>query len=254
MNQVSNRRKREFQLSRKLSGARRIAIGVLLITFATVGVTHAQLKTAPIFTVTNTNDSGDGSLRQAMASANFSPNIDTNTPDLIFFGIPYHGEHVRIQVVELLPRLEGQEIYIVDDDENRRIVTANGSFSSFLTREHPVAHYRIIVGSADYAADVSEGLTSVPQDFILEQNYPNPFNPTTQIRYQLSKPSRVVIEVFNSLGQRTQTLIDTSQDVGWYEVTWDARDYSGRTAASGVYYYRLRVGGVTLSRSMILMK
>jgi hypothetical protein len=38
---------------------------------------------AATFTVTNTAESGPGSLRQAISSANATPNVDANTPDLI---------------------------------------------------------------------------------------------------------------------------------------------------------------------------
>lgn len=38
------------------------------------------------------------------------------------------------------------------------------------------------------------------------------------------------------------------------EVTWDGREYGGHSAASGVYFYRLRAGDVILSRSMILLR
>ncbi|MCH8247001.1 MAG: T9SS type A sorting domain-containing protein, partial [Bacteroidetes bacterium] len=73
-------------------------------------------------------------------------------------------------------------------------------------------------------------------------------------RYQLSEPSHVVIKVFNALGQRTQTLVDSNQDVGWYEIKWDGRDETGQSAASGIYFYRLRAGDVSLSRPMILLR
>jgi hypothetical protein len=43
---------------------------------------------ADTFTVTNTNDTGAGSLRQAITSANGHANIDVNTPDIIQFTIP----------------------------------------------------------------------------------------------------------------------------------------------------------------------
>ena len=51
--------------------------------------------------VTNTNDSGPGSLRQAILDANASP--DTGFPDLIFFNIPGDGVHTITPLTELPP-------------------------------------------------------------------------------------------------------------------------------------------------------
>ena len=58
----------------------------VLIALCSVG----QL-TADTFTVTNTDDSGNGSLRKAITDANAHANIDADTPDLIAFDIPGGG-------------------------------------------------------------------------------------------------------------------------------------------------------------------
>lgn len=46
---------------------------------------------ADTYSVTNTNDTGDGSLRKAITDANAHINIDANTPDIIAFAIPGTG-------------------------------------------------------------------------------------------------------------------------------------------------------------------
>lgn len=56
------------------------------------------------FLVTNTNDDGAGSLRNAMSRANFQPNIDASTPDTIKFDIPGAGPHT-ISVLTKLPSI-----------------------------------------------------------------------------------------------------------------------------------------------------
>ncbi len=100
------------------------------------------------------------------------------------------------------------------------------------------------------------GLTSIgdrpeitPGDFILNQNYPNPFNPTTAINYQLSAISEVELAVFNTLGQKVQTLVNGLQTAGKHTIRFDA---SG--LASGIYYYTLRAGNNTVTRKMVLMR
>ena len=90
----------------------------------------------------------------------------------------------------------------------------------------------------------------VPQAFFVDQNYPNPFNPSTSIRYQLAKDDVVRLKVYNALGQEVATLFNGQQQAGAHTATWDAKNI-----ASGTYYYRLEVGGVSLpAKKAILLK
>ena len=95
----------------------------------------------------------------------------------------------------------------------------------------------------------SEEDIAFPSDFHLEANYPNPFNPTTSIRYALPHTAPVTLSVFDMLGRRVAVLIDSSQQAGWHNITFDAG-----TLSSGMYFYRLAAGGTQLTRSMFLLK
>ena len=74
------------------------------------------------------------------------------------------------------------------------------------------------------------------KDYKLYQNYPNPFNPITTIKYDLPKESRVVLSVFNILGEKVITLVDQIQKAGTYKNT-----FNGNNLASGVYFYRINI-------------
>ena len=97
------------------------------------------------------------------------------------------------------------------------------------------------------------GALVLPQGVALGQNYPNPFNPSTIIPYQLAATSPVRLEVFNVLGQRVATLVDGAQGAGAYVARWDGTDAAGGAAASGLYFYRLTVGGAHQTGKMVLM-
>ncbi len=91
---------------------------------------------------------------------------------------------------------------------------------------------------------------SVPAGYALEQNYPNPFNPSTAISYQLSAISDVQLTVYNALGQKIRTLVNSKQEAGPHTVTFNAAGL-----ASGVYYYKLSAGNNTIqTRKMILLR
>ena len=107
--------------------------------------------------------------------------------------------------------------------------------------------------SGHFALPLAALRASLPQGFALGQNYPNPFNPSTIIPYQLAATSQVRLEVFNTLGQRMATLVNGEQGAGTYSAQWDGTDAAGRSAAAGMYLYRLTVDGVEQTGRMVLV-
>ena len=89
----------------------------------------------------------------------------------------------------------------------------------------------------------------IPQSFTLYQNYPNPFNPSTTIKFALPVAGNVKINVYNSLGQLVETLVDGEMQSGNHEVKFDAS-----RLASGIYLYQLQVGEYNSVKKMILLK
>jgi len=88
-----------------------------------------------------------------------------------------------------------------------------------------------------------------PTEYALMQNYPNPFNPTTIIRYQLPTASVVQLEVFDVLGKKVASLVNSKQAAGDYSVLFDASSLS-----SGVYFYRLQASQFVQTKKMLLVK
>ncbi|MBN1213091.1 MAG: T9SS type A sorting domain-containing protein, partial [candidate division Zixibacteria bacterium] len=109
---------------------------------------------------------------------------------------------------------------------------------------------RIEVKILTYAA----GPGDLPEEYSLSQNYPNPFNPVTNIKFTLPEAVDVTLEVFNTLGRKVATLVDSRLNGGEHIIPWDSHDSSGRPVASGIYLYRLTAGSFTETRKMILLK
>jgi hypothetical protein len=97
--------------------------------------------------------------------------------------------------------------------------------------------------------EVKEAAVGLPLHFELGQNYPNPFNPTTQISYSLPQKSQVALKVFNVLGMEVATLFSGVQEAGDYTATLDATRFS-----SGIYFYRLQTGSVSITKKMVFIK
>lgn len=88
----------------------------------------------------------------------------------------------------------------------------------------------------------------------LRQNSPNPFNPSTTIGFVVPESDRVTIEVFGPSGLKVRTLVSRTYAPGEWSTTWDGADEQGNPVASGVYYYRMRIGNATQAKKMVLLK
>ncbi len=92
------------------------------------------------------------------------------------------------------------------------------------------------------------------ESYRLFQNYPNPFNPKTTIRYQLPRPARVRLQIYNVSGQLVRSLVDAEQTSGFHVAEWDGLNSAGQAVSSGVYFYRMQVGEVVKQRKLLLLK
>jgi hypothetical protein len=97
-------------------------------------------------------------------------------------------------------------------------------------------------------------MQKAPMDSRLSHNYPNPFNPATVIRYTLWQGGMTRVEVYNSLGQKIRVLLEREQPSGAHEIVWDGRDDQGRSAVSGVYFYRIIAIGFAQTKKMMLLR
>ncbi len=106
-----------------------------------------------------------------------------------------------------------------------------------------------ISGRGDTFTEIVPETQGIPGALVLHQNYPNPFNPTTEISYALAGPGRLVLQVFDLLGQDVATLVDEWQEAGVYRVRFAAAGLP-----SGMYVYRLRAGESVIVRRMLLLR
>jgi uncharacterized delta-60 repeat protein len=127
------------------------------------------------------------------------------------------------------------------------------------------ATFSILVGSTVFAVQDHSEITipappsyvkliaapsgQLPSEYSLSQNYPNPFNPSTTIEYSLPVESKVLLSVYNTLGQRVMTLVDKFEGPGFKRVALDASELT-----SGVYFYRLQAGTFTDSKKLLFMR
>ena len=92
-------------------------------------------------------------------------------------------------------------------------------------------------------------------DNALYQNRPNSFNPRTTISFSIAQDGRTRLAVYNLAGRLVDVIVDEVLRADTHEYTWDGKDRSGRSVASGVYVYRLTApGGFAAAKKMTLVR
>lgn len=195
---------------------------------------------------------------------------DSTTTSLSFAGfeLPATSADINTSVVDgwgtlITPVGSFQALRIRTEFTIVNLVGGPASFThtdiEFVTAEGVLASIFVdsdgsTLGSYSFPEDTMTGTPvedeiGLPKDFQLSQNYPNPFNPSTTISYSLPVLSDVKLTVYTLTGQEVVTLVNATQGVGNYEVSFDAA-----SLASGLYLYRLETGSFSETRMMSLIK
>ncbi len=106
----------------------------------------------------------------------------------------------------------------------------------------------------DGITDIRHDIFQLSHSLKLYQNYPNPFNPTTTLSFDLPKESKVLLNVYNLMGELVTNIVDDNLSMGRYNYYFDASELS-----SGFYIYSISTIDIegnrfTSSKKMILMK
>jgi len=116
---------------------------------------------------------------------------------------------------------------------------------------HPWYHvgFRFVRNTLGNLSQVNDPKTSLPKDVLLCQNYPNPFNSTTNIQFTLPKSGNVTVNIYNSLGQLIDTLVNECLREGLHSYQWNAKKYQ-----HGIYSCKIKFDNQFSTIKMILIK
>jgi hypothetical protein len=160
------------------------------------------------------------------------------------------GGELSFQVVEgsrSLPEKKSYSVYNFKKQqyENRNLRAGQQSYSL------------IKLGKDDYEITVLSSKISALR------NYPNPFSPSnagrsiaTTISFALTTESTESTEliIFNMNGQMVKQLFKGNLTAGEYSFNWNGTDDGGKSIASGLYLYKLKVGDQEFIRKMLMLK
>jgi hypothetical protein len=93
--------------------------------------------------------------------------------------------------------------------------------------------------------------SAVPSGFRLAQNFPNPFNPETVISYSTAVSGHVRLTVCDLLGRTVAKLVDQELPAGEHRAIVSS---SRHGLTSGLYFYTLTTGSLSLTKRMVLIQ
>lgn len=97
-------------------------------------------------------------------------------------------------------------------------------------------------------------VTDTPLTFELQEAYPNPFNPSTTLGFTIPEEGKVELRVYNTLGQLVKTIVNEDLEKGKHQYKWDAKNESGATLPSGVYFIVFKSGDYVKTSKVMFMK
>jgi hypothetical protein len=83
---------------------------------------------------------------------------------------------------------------------------------------------------------------------------PNPARGQINVRFALTDPGRVNINIYDIAGKKVRALSASPVSRGFHNLIWDGRDDQGRMVSNGSYVFRFETGGVCANRTVVLVK
>ena len=136
------------------------------------------------------------------------------------------------------------------DSTFRVMNDANYQQYSFLFNKKPIRFYfdpnnQIVLKQATTVVGINEPVKV--NGCYLFQNIPNPAANSTQIMYDIDRPETIILEIIDIAGKTLATPLNEFKSAGKYCYDLDCSSYP-----TGMYYYRLKAGGNTLTRKMVI--
>jgi len=180
--------------------------------------------------------------------------LEAETTTLSFEGLEdFEGWSITIKDLEtdtVYPVNQEQELELEIQRVNGKTMDASSIVPNPVTAKSKSDGYRFQIVFIPNTQINNETEDVLPDALELQQNYPNPFNPVTTINYMVPRQSRVRLEVFDLMGRKVATLVNSEQQQpGRYVVRFDASQL-----ASGTYIYRLTAGSTSFTKKLTLIK
>ena len=121
-----------------------------------------------------------------------------------------------------------------------------------------ISHIRVTPGqNSTYrfaAAQPTAVGTPVPVSGRTITATPNPFNPVTTLSFATARAGLVSAKIFDATGRLVRVLANGTFEAGPHSLRWDGVMENGRTAPSGVYFFKLHSPDGDGAKRLVFMK
>jgi hypothetical protein len=97
-------------------------------------------------------------------------------------------------------------------------------------------------------------VAALPAHTLMLAPSPNPARGATTLAFALAQRADADLSIYSVDGRRVRTLAHGLRDAGAYRMVWTGDDDGGRGQAPGVYWARLRAGGLTFTRRVVFLR
>ena len=167
--------------------------------------------------------------------------------------------------IQSSPAITDGVVYIAGTDWN---LYAFGTGLKYTYREDyfyaDVGSNELIVTSFDggiaVAADTinftvtQTGITLEPSTRLALCASPNPFHSSASISFELARPGRTSVTVYDLSGRIVRSLQDAELAEGQHSVPWNGTDESGEIVSAGLYICRIQSGEISETTGLCLLR
>jgi hypothetical protein len=105
-------------------------------------------------------------------------------------------------------------------------------------------------GALPYVPSSIDNISALPNEFTVINTYPNPFNSSTRIKFSLTNPAPVEIDIFNLIGQKVQSIYSSQLTSGRQSIIFKP----DKNLSSGTYIIRLSVDNIDTYKKIAYVK
>jgi hypothetical protein len=73
--------------------------------------------------------------------------------------------------------------------------------------------------------------------------HPNPASVSATMHYKVDNAAPIRVEIYDILGRKIKTLIQSHQASGWHTLIWDGTDQHGYHSSTSIYFYSVSING-----------